>query len=99
MTSETPDNTMITDTAALHTCSLYCDRPDCIRQQRDDLRERLAELDAARRDAARYVWLRDRPWQACHTLFPHAPWLHESHAANQERMDAAIDAAMAREAE
>lgn len=30
---------MTTDTAALHTCSLYCDRPDCIRQQRDEWRD------------------------------------------------------------
>lgn len=43
MPTKTPDNTMTTDTAALHTC--------CIRQQRDEIRERLAELDAARRDA------------------------------------------------
>jgi hypothetical protein len=33
-----------------------CDRPGCIRAQRDELRDRIAELET---DAARYRWLRD----------------------------------------
>ncbi len=28
----------------LHSCSWHCDRPGCIRAQRDELRERVAEL-------------------------------------------------------
>jgi hypothetical protein len=27
----------------LHSCSYYCDRPECIKAQRDELRERLAQ--------------------------------------------------------
>ena len=27
----------------IHSCSYYCDRPDCIKAQRDELRERLAQ--------------------------------------------------------
>jgi hypothetical protein len=27
----------------LHTCSYYCNRPECIKAQRDELRERLAQ--------------------------------------------------------
>ena len=26
----------------IHSCSYYCDRPECIKAQRDELRERLA---------------------------------------------------------
>jgi hypothetical protein len=53
----------------------------------------LMESEEWRRDAERYRWLRERPWQACHTIFPNAPWIHEGHEGNQLRMDAAIDAA------
>jgi hypothetical protein len=31
------------DHGALHSCSYYCDRPECIKAQRDELRERLAQ--------------------------------------------------------
>jgi hypothetical protein len=31
---------MMTD---IHSCSYYCDRPECIKAQRDELRERLAQ--------------------------------------------------------
>jgi len=27
----------------IHSCSYYCDRPECIKAQRDELRERLAQ--------------------------------------------------------
>lgn len=27
----------------VHSCSYYCDRPECIKAQRDELRERLAQ--------------------------------------------------------
>jgi hypothetical protein len=30
----------------IHTCSYYCDRPECIKRQRDELRDML-EIDAA----------------------------------------------------
>ena len=29
-----------------HTCSYYCERPECIRAQRDELRERLESAEA-----------------------------------------------------
>ena len=36
-----------------HTCSYYCERPECIRAQRDELRDRLGrELAAAKAEAA-----------------------------------------------
>lgn len=28
----------------IHSCSYYCERPECIRAQRDELRDELAEL-------------------------------------------------------
>jgi len=30
----------------VHTCSYYCDRPECLKAQRDELRDRLEGLDA-----------------------------------------------------
>lgn len=35
----------------LHTCSYHCERPECIRVQRDELRDRLERLEAQRRSA------------------------------------------------
>lgn len=39
----------------IHSCSYFCDRPACVRAQRDELRGRIAslerELAAAREDA------------------------------------------------
>jgi hypothetical protein len=32
-----------------HTCSYYCQRPECIRAQRDELHKRLASLDVMER--------------------------------------------------
>jgi hypothetical protein len=29
----------------VHSCSYYCDRPDCVKAQRDELRDRLAQPD------------------------------------------------------
>ena len=29
----------------IHTCSYYCDRPDCIKAQRDELRQKLEKAD------------------------------------------------------
>jgi hypothetical protein len=39
---------------SIHTCSYYCDRPDCIRAQRDELRQKLEQAEdavAAEREA------------------------------------------------
>lgn len=33
------------DHGAIHSCSYHCDRPECIKAQRDELRERLAQLE------------------------------------------------------
>lgn len=47
-----------------HTCSYHCDRPECIKAQRDELRKQVERLDAEnkalRTDAERYRWLRDQ---------------------------------------
>lgn len=29
----------------IHSCGYFCDRPECIKAQRDELRERVAELE------------------------------------------------------
>jgi len=29
----------------MHTCSYYCDRPECIRAQRDELRQKLEQAE------------------------------------------------------
>jgi hypothetical protein len=29
----------------IHSCGYYCDRPECIKAQRDELRDRLAQLE------------------------------------------------------
>ena len=39
---------------SIHTCSYYCDRPECIRAQRDELRQKLEQAEdavAAEREA------------------------------------------------
>ena len=37
---------MTTGNAPTHTCSYFCDKPECIKAQRDELREKLAALDS-----------------------------------------------------
>jgi hypothetical protein len=29
----------------IHTCSYYCDKPECIKAQRDELRDKLTKLE------------------------------------------------------
>ena len=64
----------------IHSCSYYCDRPECIKAQRDELRERLVSMtdrelmqqafdamsygNTDEREAARIV-LRNRLAQPC----------------------------------
>lgn len=36
----------MTGNAPTHTCSYFCDKPECIKAQRDELREKLAALDS-----------------------------------------------------
>ena len=38
----------------LHTCSYHCDRPECIKAHRDELRERLAAAEARVSELERY---------------------------------------------
>lgn len=42
----------MTTNTDVHTCSYYCERPGCIRAQRDELAARLEALTAAQRPAA-----------------------------------------------
>ena len=37
----------------VHSCSYYCDRPECIKAQRDELRSRLAQPEQEPVQAAR----------------------------------------------
>jgi hypothetical protein len=44
----------------IHSCSYYCERPECIKAQRDELRERLAQPEKEPEkttDADRLDWL------------------------------------------
>lgn len=34
-------------TADIHTCSYYCERPECVRRQRDELRDRMESVLAS----------------------------------------------------
>ena len=36
---------------SIHTCSYYCDRPACVKAQRDELRQKLEQAVAAEREA------------------------------------------------
>ena len=40
----------------IHSCSYYCDRPECLKRQRDELRDQLEKI-AAERDAWRTLVL------------------------------------------
>jgi hypothetical protein len=35
----------------IHTCSYYCDRPECVLAQRDELRQKLEQAIQAEREA------------------------------------------------
>jgi len=51
----------------VHTCSYYCDRPECLKDQRDELRDRLeATPPAQAAEAALKVLLRD--YEAVHGI-------------------------------
>ena len=39
-----------------HTCSYYCERPECIRAQRDELRDRLEKVDQGGAVAWTLAW-------------------------------------------
>jgi hypothetical protein len=75
------------------TCSYYCDKPERILAQRDELRERCdrqaAEIERLRADAERYRWLRTAD------SVPISPQA----ARDPVAYDAAIDAAMAKQKE
>ncbi len=36
---------------SIHTCSYYCDRPECVLAQRDELRHKLEQVIQAEREA------------------------------------------------
>ena len=36
---------------SIHTCSYFCDRPECVLAQRDELRQKLEQAVAAEREA------------------------------------------------
>ena len=39
----------------IHSCSYYCDRPECIKRQRDELREQLERVTAERDELRRRI--------------------------------------------
>ena len=44
----------------IHSCSYYCDRPECIKQQRDELREQLERVTAERDELRRRIMESDK---------------------------------------
>lgn len=44
-------------TEQVHTCSYYCDRPECLKAQRDELRDRLEGLDGEKGGEDDFVML------------------------------------------
>ena len=50
---------MLTDDT-IHSCSPYCDRPECMRRQRDKLREQLGRVIAERDELRRRIM--EAPW-------------------------------------
>ena len=52
---------------SIHTCSYYCDRPECIRAQRDELRQKLEQAENA--------VLAER--EACAKLLENGRFLHD----------------------
>jgi hypothetical protein len=46
----------------VHSCSFYCDRPECIKAQRDELRDRLAQPEQ-----------KPVPWESFFNRY--CPWL------------------------
>jgi hypothetical protein len=69
----------------LHTCSYHCHIPECIKAQRDELRDK---VEALRKDAERYRWIREpiagREFFVSNLILANA----------DDYLDAAIDAAM-----
>jgi hypothetical protein len=59
----------------VHTCSYHCNRPECIKAQRDELRDSLAAAEA---DAGRYqdVLQKTQSWCEAYPLdvFPEPDW-------------------------
>jgi hypothetical protein len=45
-------------TTDIHSCSYYCDRPECVKAQRDELRDRLESIE----ELARYSGKGLRAW-------------------------------------
>lgn len=64
-----------------------------MRQERDQLR---AEVEALRKDADRYLWLRDKS-ESVHGLYLSTPIWMTGVRFRQEDVDRTIDAAMAKE--
>lgn len=76
----------------IHSCSYYCDRPECIKRQRDDMRERLEELSL---DAQRYRWLRsDEDRFAIFDMFEVVAEGAQQVPLIEDRLDACVDAEM-----
>ena len=52
----------------IHSCSPYCDRHECIKRQRDELRENIGELTAERDAWRRLVIEHNAMLDCCHRL-------------------------------
>ena len=67
----------------IHSCSYMCARMECVKAQRDELRQRVEELE---RDAARYRRLRrGQHWSVVNGI---------GDILRADELDAVIDAAM-----
>ena len=76
-----------------HTCSYYCERPECIRAQRDELRDRLErELAAANAEYERMVAAKDADNTALLSKFIDAKAEAEALREDAERLQFLDDA-------
>lgn len=57
----------------IHTCSYHCNRPECIKAQRDELRDSLAAAEA---DAGRLDWLEEKPYWVTVQSQPSGEFIH-----------------------
>jgi hypothetical protein len=68
----------------IHSCSYYCDRPECIKTQRDELRDRLAQPEQEpwryriwNDDEGKWELIDDCSWPAepLYTIPPQRTWV------------------------
>ena len=57
---------------SIHTCSYYCDRPECIRAQRDELRQKLEQ--AEKQEPVAWIWEKELAHMSAISKLGMAEW-------------------------